>query len=134
MSSGIGLDESIKDAKEGAAGTKERVLQADSGTAEIVQQPEDVAGQQGGEDSVPGPQGDSEKLVDESEATSVVLLCLSGTLEGHFVTFLIDSGASECFVSTDFVEEHGLRKTKTKEKLKIHLADGPVRVSSDCVR
>ena len=117
MSSGIGLDESIKDAKEGVAGTKERVLQADSGTAETVQQPEDVAGQQGGENSVPGPQGDSEKLVDESEATSVVLLCLSGTLEGYFVTFLIDSGASECFVSTDFVDEHGLRKNKNKRKI-----------------
>ena len=121
-------------AKEDAAGTAEQVLQADSGAARTVPPLETVAGQQGGESSVPGPQGDDEKLVDESEATSVVLLCLSGTLEGYFVTFLIDSGASESFVSTDFVEEHGLRKTKIKEKLKIHLADGSVRVSSDCVK
>ena len=134
MSTGIGLDESNRDARNGTAGTEEQVLQTDHGTEELVQPLENVAGPQGGEDSVPRPQGDSEELVDESEATSVVLLCLSGTLEGHFVTFLIDSGASECFVSTDFVDEHGLRKTKTKEKLKIHLADGSVRVSSDCVK
>ena len=50
------------------------------------------------------------------------------------MTFLIDSDASECFLSTDFVEEHGLRKIQKKEKLKIHLANGSVRVSNDCVR
>ena len=108
MSSGIGLNESREAANKGIAGIEEQVLQAGSGTVETMQQLENVAGQQGGEDSVPGPQGDSEKLVDESEATSVVLLCLSGTLEGHFVTFLMDSGTNECFVNTDFVEEDKL--------------------------
>ena len=48
--------------------------------------------------------------------------------------FLIDSGASECFVDTAFVERNGLKLTKTKEKLKIHLADGTVRVSSWIVK
>ena len=50
------------------------------------------------------------------------------------MTFLIGGGASDYFVSTDFVEEHGLRKTQTKEKLKIYLADGSVRVSNECVK
>ena len=45
LSSGIGLNESNKDARKDAAGTKERVLQTDYGTAETVQGPEDVAGQ-----------------------------------------------------------------------------------------
>ena len=51
-----------------------------------------------------------------------------------FCDISIDSGASDCFVSTDFVEEHGLTKTKTKEKLKICLADGSVRVPNECVK
>ena len=134
MSSGIGLDESNNDAEKRTASTEEQVLQKKSGMVDTVPQLEKVAGQQGGEDSILGPQEDSENLADESEAASVVLLCLSGTVEGHFVTFLIDSGASDCFVSTEFVEEHELRKTKTKEKLKIHLADGSVRVSNECVK
>ena len=54
---------------------------------DTMPQLEKVAGQQGGEDSILEPQGDSENLADESEAASVVLLCLSGTIEGHFVTF-----------------------------------------------
>ena len=131
MSSGIGLDESNNDAEKRTASTEEQVLQNKSGMVDTVPQLEKVAGQQGGEDSILGPQED---LADESEAACVVLLCLFGTVEGHFVTFLIDSGASDCFVSNEFVEEHELRKTKTKEKLKIHLADGSVRVSNECVK
>ena len=96
LSSGIGLDESNNDAEKKTANTQEQVLQKKTGMVDTVPQLEKVAGQQGGEDSILGPQGDSENLADESEAASVVL-CLSGTVEGHFVTFLIDSGASELF-------------------------------------
>ena len=57
-----------------------------------------------------------------------VLLCVYGYLNGVFITFLIDSRANECFVGTAFTKKNGLQKTKTKEKLTIHLADGTVRV------
>ena len=58
-----------------------------SGMVDTVPQLDKVAGQQEGEDSILGPQGHSENLADESEAASVVLLCLSRTVEGHFMTF-----------------------------------------------
>ena len=48
--------------------------------------------------------------------------------------FLIDSGACECFVYTTLTEKNGLKLTKIKEKLKIHLVDGTVRVSSWIVK
>ena len=44
--------------------------------------------------------------------------------------FLIDSGASECFLSTTFVEQNKLKIAKAKEKLRIQLADGTMRVSN----
>ena len=87
MSSGIGLDESINDAENETASTKKQVLQKKSGMVDTMPQLGKVAGQQGGEDSILGPQGDSENLADESEAANVVLLCLSRIVEGHFVTF-----------------------------------------------
>ena len=46
------------------------------------------------------------------------------------MTFLIDSGASECFLSTTFVKKHELKTTQAKEKLRIQLADGTMRVSN----
>ena len=49
------------------------------------------------------------------------------------VTFLIDSGASECFVSTEFVEANEFGTRKTTEKLKIHLADGIVWVATTII-
>ena len=64
------------------------------------------------------------------DGAGTVLLCVSRSLNGFSVKFLIDSGASECFVDTAFAEKNGLKLTKTKEELKIHLADGTVRVSS----
>ena len=48
--------------------------------------------------------------------------------------FLIDSGANECFVGTAFAEHYGLILTKTKENLKIHLADRTVRLSNWVVK
>ena len=62
---------------------------------------------QRGEDSLPEPQG-SEDLADDKEAADVVLLCIKGQVNDHVVTFLIDSGASECFISTEFVAENEL--------------------------
>ena len=50
------------------------------------------------------------------------------------VTFLIDSGVSECFVSTKFVAANEFGKRKTTEKLKIHLADGTERVVTTIIK
>ena len=55
-------------------------------------------------------------------------------MNGFSVTFLIDNGANECFVGTTFAEKNGLEMTKTKEKFKIHLGDGIVRVSNRIVK
>ena len=46
------------------------------------------------------------------------------------MTFLIDSGAGECFLITTFVEQNKLKTEKAKEKLRIQLADGTMRVSN----
>ena len=66
--------------------------------------------------------------VEEADTLGTVLLCVSGCLNGISVIFLIDSGASECFVGKTFAEKNGLKLTKTKEKLTIHLDDGTMRV------
>ena len=112
---------------------EDSTLQVIKSTVDTVQQKNGVAGQQKNEDSTSGPRMEV-NLADEIEAAQVILLCISGTLEGIPVNYLIDSGASDCFVSTEFVTEHGLKTTKTKENLKIHLADGSVRVTNDCVK
>ena len=70
----------------------------------------------------------------EIEAVGVVLLSVSGFLNGFSVKFLIDSGASECFVDTAFTEKIGIKTVKRKEKLQIYLADGTVRVSQQIVQ
>ena len=83
------------------------------------------------EDSLPVPQrNEIVLLADEIEAAVSVLLCIAGFLNGIEVTFLIDSGANECFLSTSFVEKNKIKTSKTKEKLNIQLADGTVRVSN----
>ena len=68
------------------------------------------------------------------DRVGTVLLCVSGCLNGISVIFLIDSGASECFVGKTFTEQNGLKATKTKENLTVHLADGTVRVSNWMVK
>ena len=133
LGDGIDSDEEMKDAGKRAAESEDSALQVVKSTVDTVPQKNIVAGQQRNEDSTSGPQAEV-NLTDEIEAAQVVLLCISGTLEGIPVKYLIDSGASDCFVSTDFVAENGLKTTKSKEKLKIHLADGSVRVTNDCVR
>ena len=50
------------------------------------------------------------------------------------VKFLIDSGATDCFVSTAFVKERELDLNKKKEKVQINLADGTIRVSKVYVK
>ena len=89
---------------------------------------------QGTEDSIPGPHTEKEIPTDEIKGTSIVLLSVSGYLNGISVKCLIESGASECFVDTAFAEKNGLNLKKTKEKLKVHLADGIVCVSSWIVK
>ena len=67
------------------------------------------------EDSVPKPKEKEEDLLaNELEPTSVVLLSISGYLNGIAVKFLIDSGASECFVDTAFTKKNGIKTTKRK--------------------
>ena len=66
---------------------------------------------------------------DEEIPADCILLCIEGFLNGFPVKFLIDSGATDCFVSTAFVEEKELELNKRKEKVKINLADGTTRVS-----
>ena len=68
------------------------------------------------EDSLLGVRMDETGLsMDEENATDSVLLCILGELNGIKVTFLIDSGASECFLSIAFVEKNNI-KTRKKRK------------------
>ena len=81
------------------------------------------------EDSQPVPlTNDVELSGDEIDSPGSLLLCILGKVEGIEVTFLIGSGASECFLSTTFVEQNKLKIAKAKEKLRIQLADGTMRV------
>ena len=71
------------------------------------------------EDSVPMPQTNEDLPTDEIEAVVSVLLCTEGCSNGIEVTFLVDSGANECFISAIFAEQNDLKMRKTKEKLKM---------------
>ena len=66
---------------------------------------------------------------DEKIPADCTLLSIEGCFNGFPVKFLVDSGATDCFVSTAFVEEKELDQNKRKEKIKINLADGSTRVS-----
>ena len=68
------------------------------------------------------------------DGAGTILLCVSECLNGFLVKLLIDSGASECFVDTTITEKNGLTLIHTKEKVKIHLVDGTVCVSSWIVK
>ena len=70
---------------------------------------------------------------DASKYTSV-LLCVENRVNGIQVRFLIDSGASECFISEILVEDNDMPWCKSWEKLKIHLADGSLRPCNHCLR
>ena len=70
---------------------------------------------QADEDSLPGLEmNESDLSVDEDILLDSVLLCILGELNGIEVTFFIDSGASECFLSTAFVEKNKTKARKTK--------------------
>ena len=72
--------------------------------------------------------------VDEEIPAECILLSIEGVFNGFPVKFLIDSGATDCFVSTAFVEDKGLVLNKRKDKVKINLADGTTRVSKMYVK
>ena len=95
---------------------EDSTLQVIKSTVDTVQQKNEVAGQQKNEDSTSGPRMEV-NLADEIEAAQVVLLCISGTLEGIPVKYLIDSGASDCFVSTEFVIKTWFKNNKNKRKI-----------------
>ena len=89
QSLGNGVDPNAEraDAEITVAATEDSALQVTENAVETAQQRDDVAGKQGAEDSTPGPQDEVENLADETEAAQVVLLCISGTLEGFPVNF-----------------------------------------------
>ena len=112
---------------------------AESGQKELVEAAVEEkladASVQVDEDSLPGDVLlEPDLSVDENFPADSVLLCVEGCLNGIAVIFLVDSGASECFVGKTFAEKNGLKLTKTKEKLTINLADGTVRVSNWIVK
>ena len=72
---------------------------------------------------------DENVAADEEIPAECILLSIEGCLNGFPVKFLIDSGATDCFVNTAFVENKELDLNKRKEKVKINLADGTTRVS-----
>ena len=73
---------------------------------------------QGIEDSAPEPlEKEKNEPADEIEAAGVVLLSVFGFFNGFPVKFLIDSGASECFVDTAFTEKNGIKTVKKKRKI-----------------
>ena len=77
---------------------------------------------------------DENITADEEIPAECILLCIEGFFNGFSVKFLIDSGATDCFVSTAFVEEKGLDLNKRQEKVKINLANGTTRVSKMYVK
>ena len=81
------------------------------------------------EDTGPEKEKDEGVTADEQIPAGCKLLSIEGFLNGFPVKFLIDSGATDCFVSTTFVEERKLDLNKRQEKVKINLADGTTRVS-----
>ena len=60
------------------------------------------------EDSFSGPKEGFES----SDNTGVVLLCVDAYVNAIPMRILIDSGASECFISEELVEEKGLLLSK----------------------
>ena len=70
-----------------------------------------------------------EESAEEAVPADCILLCIEGFLNGFPIKFLIDSGATDCFMSTAFVEQKELLLNERKEKVKINLADGTTRES-----
>ena len=95
MESAVDADAALQVMKN-AAVDEDSALAAEKGAVDTAQKKNKVAGQQEKEDSTSGPQKSEINLADETEAAQVILLCISGTLEGFPVKFLIDSGASDC--------------------------------------
>ena len=103
-----------------AAGEKKKNEPVDTG---------DLVMEQVTVDTEPEIKMDESDAADETIPADCILLCIEGLLNGCHVKFLIDSGATDCFVSTAFVENKELDLNKRKEKVKINLADGTTRVS-----
>jgi len=55
------------------------------------------------------------------------LLKLVGTLEGKTAVFLVDSGATNCYIARDFVEHHQLRTRHKETAQVVRLADGTLQ-------
>ena len=87
------------------------------------------SGELGSEEQEPMRKTDEDSTADEIIPADCILLSIEGFLNGFPVKFLIDSGATDCFVSTAFVEEKELGVNKRKEKVTVNLADGTQRVA-----
>ena len=68
------------------------------------------------EDSSPEPlEKEKNEPANEIEVAGVVLLSVSGFLNGFSVKCLIDNGASECFVDIAFIEKNGIKTIKKRK-------------------
>ena len=86
------------------------------------------------EESEPVVKMDETEPADEEILAKCILLCVEGFFNGFPLKFLIDSGATNCFVGTAFVEDKELVLNKRKDKVKINLANGTTRVSKMYVK
>ena len=68
------------------------------------------------EEQEPVRKTDEDSTADEIIPAECILLSIEGFLNGFPVRFLIDSGATDCFVSTAFVEEKELGMNKRKKR------------------
>ena len=66
------------------------------------------------EESEPVVKMDETEPADEEIAAECILLCIEGFFNGFPVKFLVDSGATDCFVSTAFVEDKELVLNKRR--------------------
>ena len=70
----------------------------------------------------------------EADVPRTHLLKLSGVVLGIPVKFLVDSGASENFISERLVQENDLKVVKSQDKMQVQLADGSTRASNRLVQ
>ena len=133
----VGVNEAVQDGEENAAvqqdpGQVGQLLQGAAAVKKKKKKPVDTGGQVNEQvlvDTESVPEMNEDLTADDEIPAETILLCIEGCLNGYPVKFLVDSGATDCFVSTHFVKEKGLDMNKRQEKVKINLADGTTRVS-----
>ena len=66
------------------------------------------------EDTEPVKETNESDPANEEILADCILLCIEGLLNGFLVKFLINSGVTDCFVSTAFIKEKELDLNKRK--------------------